>query len=174
MLTGKHVFDYEDMEELVKNIEKGTYTIPTNISHEILSFLNGMLQYDSESRLTAEQLSGHDFLIKDIKDFHSIDLQKVSKIIDEKGLKIGIKNNSLIWSIYNADSENLLTSIVGNQFIKSNDNNEKIEPNVTAESSFQSLYKGNIDNLTDKKANEINKEGMEINIGSTFDKPAEN
>ena len=174
MLIGKHVFVSDDQEELVKLIEEGTYTIPISMSLEILSFLNGMLQYESKNRLTAEQLSAHDFLIKDIKDFRSIDMQKVSKIVDERGLKISIKNNNLIWSIYNADSENLLTGIVGNQFIKSIDNNKKIEPNVTADSSLQSSSKEIKDNTTYKKVNEINKEGMEINEGSDFDKFDEN
>ena len=117
MLIGKTVFDSENMDELIKKIEEGIYTIPTNLSYEAISFLNGMLQYDSKKRLTAEQLSKHDFLNKDIKDFHNIDLEKVSKIIDKNELKINLKNNEFIWSIFNADSEKLLNSIEGKQLV---------------------------------------------------------
>ena len=127
MLIGKTVFDYENMDELIKKIEEGIYTIPTNLSYEAISFLNGMLQYDSKRRLTAEQLSKHDFLNKDIKDFHNIDLEKVSKIIDKNELKINLKNNEFIWSIFNADSEKLLNSIEENQINKPIDEKEKKE-----------------------------------------------
>ena len=154
MLIGKPIFYSENIDESVKNIEEGTYTIPITMSHEAVSFLNGMLQYDSKRRLTAVQLSKHDFLNKDSKDFHSINLQKVSKLIDEKGLKLNAKNNNSIWSIFNANSENLLTSILGSQFVKPTNENEKIEfenlkkiePNVTSSSFLQLPFEGIPDN----------------------------
>ena len=127
MLIGRAVFDAEDMDALINKVEEGTYSIPTSMSREVVSFLNGMLQYDGKRRLTAAQLSRHDFLIKDVKTFHSIDLQKVSKNVDDKGLNINIYNNSTIWSIFNADSESLLTSISGNKFIQPADEKEKME-----------------------------------------------
>ena len=176
MLIGKPIFDSEDMDELIKKIEDGSYSIPTTMSHEVVSFLNGMLQYDSKRRLNAEQLARHDFLNKDIKDFHSINLQKVSKKVDEKGLKLNAnaKNNASIWSIFNADSENLLTSIAGSQFVKPVDENEKIafenlkkiEPNVTTSSLLQLPTKGIPDNPTEAK-----EEYKDFNY--TFDLPAE-
>ena len=176
MLIGKPIFDSEDMDELIKKIEDGSYSIPTTMSHEVVSFLNGMLQFDSKRRLTAEQLSRHDFLNKDIKDFHSINLQKVSKKVDEKELKLNAnaKNNASIWSIFNADSENLLTSIAGSQFVKPVDENEKIafenlkkiEPNVTTSSLLQLPTKGIPDNPTEAK-----EEYKDFNY--TFDSPAE-
>ena len=176
MLIGKPIFDSEDMDELIKKIEDGSYSIPTTMSHEVVSFLNGMLQYDSKRRLNAEQLARHDFLNKDIKDFHSINLQKVSKKVDEKGLKLNAnaKNNASIWSIFNADSENLLTSIAGSQFVKPVDENEKIafenlkkiEPNVSTSSLLQLPTKGIPDNPTEAK-----EEYKDFNY--TFDSPAE-
>ena len=78
MLIGKPAFDAEDMIELIKNIEKGDYQVPTHLSREVISFLNGMLQYDSEIRLSTEQLIKHRFLTDDINNFHKIDLEKVS------------------------------------------------------------------------------------------------
>ena len=127
MLIGKPAFDAEDMDDLVSKVEEGDYSIPTTMSREVVSFLNGMLQYDGKRRLTAAQLSRHDFLNKDIKTFHSIDLQKVSKKVDDEGLNVNVKSNATIWSIFNADSESLLTSITGNKFIQPLDEKEKIE-----------------------------------------------
>ena len=117
MLIGKSPFDAEDMDELINKIEDGTYTIPTNLSKEIISFINGMLQYESIKRLNCEQLSQHPFLTKEIKDFHSIDIEKVSKKIDKSRLKINVKHNKSIWAIFNADDEQKLVNI-GSDFNK--------------------------------------------------------
>ena len=51
MLIGRAVFDANDMDELVNKVETGKYKVPTNLSKEVISFLNGMLQYNSNIRL---------------------------------------------------------------------------------------------------------------------------
>ena len=116
MLIGKSAFDAEDMNELVQKVEEGTYTVPTSLSKEMVSFINGMLQYDSSSRLTCEELSRHPFLTKDICDFHKIDIKQVSKKVGENGLNINIKQNKSIWAIFNADDEVKLLNIDGKEF----------------------------------------------------------
>ena len=127
MLIGRSAFDAEDMDELVSKIENGTYTVPTNLSKEVISFLNAMLQYDSHARLNSLELSRHAFLTTDIKNFHSIDMQKVSKKVDNKGLNINVKRNKSIWAIFNADDEDKLNKISGNQFNKPIDEKEEYE-----------------------------------------------
>ena len=127
MLIGKSAFDAEDMDELVSKIEDGTYTVPTNLSKEVISFLNAMLQYDSHARLNSLELSKHVFLTTDVKNFHSIDMQKVSKKVDSKGLNINVKRNKSIWAIFNADDEDKLNKITGNQFDKPIDEREEFE-----------------------------------------------
>ena len=129
MLIGKSAFDAEDMDELVSKIENGTYTVPTTLSKEVISFLNGMLQYDSHERLTSEELSRHHFLTKNVSEFHPIDIQKVSKKIDKNGLNINVKRNKSIWAIFNADDEDKLKQISGNQLdsMKPIDEKEEIE-----------------------------------------------
>ena len=126
MLIGKSAFDAEDMDELVSKIEDGTYTVPTNLSKEVISFLNAMLQYDSHQRLNSLELSRHVFLTKDVKDFQSIDMKKISKKVSNDKLNINVKRNKSIWAIFNADDEDKLTKISGNQF-KPIDENEEIE-----------------------------------------------
>ena len=98
MVIGRPVYDAEDMDDLVEKVEDGSYKVPTSMSHELVSFLNAMLQYNSENRLTASQLSRHDFIVKDVKDFKKIDLEKVAGKI--KGDKLGINSikNKTIWS----------------------------------------------------------------------------
>ena len=117
MVIGKPVHDAEDMDDLIEKVENGSYEVPISMSYELVSFLNAMLQYNSENRLTASQLSRHDFIVKDIKDFKKIDLQKVSSKIKDDKLTMNTIKNKTIWSIFNDDSQNLLTNIDGSKLI---------------------------------------------------------
>ena len=66
MLIGKPAFDAEDLDDLVDKVEKGNYNVPFTLSKEVVSFLNGMLQYDPKARLTCQQLIKHRFLNENI------------------------------------------------------------------------------------------------------------
>ena len=106
LLTGEAIFKVRDLKDLMKKVENGTYTIPINVnfSKEAVSFLNAMLQYEGDDRLSAEELSKHDFLIKNVRDFTQVDLKKISNKIDEKGLNINVKANQTIWDIFNNEN----------------------------------------------------------------------
>ena len=121
LLIGKSAFDAEDMEGLIDKIESGKYNVPTTLSREVISFLNGMLQYEGKNRLTAEQLSRHDFLVKNVKDFTHVDLSKESKEMSTKKL------NQSIWAIFGDNGATKLMSIAGNQFIKPIDEKEELQ-----------------------------------------------
>ena len=111
MLIGKAAFDAEDMDELVDKIETGKYKVPTNLSKEVVSFINGMLQYDPKRRLTCAQLVNHPFLTTNINYLHKIDLNQVSNKIKQNQLQINTKKNNTIWAIFNKDDENKLMQI---------------------------------------------------------------
>ena len=113
MLIGRAAFDAEDMDDLVQKIESGKYKVPTNLSKEVVGFLNGMLQYNADSRLNINQLSSHDFIIKNVKEFHPIDLRQVSSKLDSKKrqLVIDVKHNRSIWAIFNPEDENKLINM---------------------------------------------------------------
>ena len=111
LLIGKAAFDADDLDELVDKIEKGLYKVPTNLSKEVVSFLNGMLQYEPKARLTAEQLYNHQFLKENVKNFHRIDLNQVSKRVKQNQIEIDTKKNKSIWAIFNSDDEEKLTKI---------------------------------------------------------------
>ena len=127
MIIGKSAFDSESMDELVDKIEKGTYTIPTNLSREIISFINGMIQYDPKARLSCEELSRHPFLTKDVKDFTSIDVKTKD---GEDMIKIDFKESKSIhksiWAFYKESDEEKLIKISGYDFDK--DKHENKEP----------------------------------------------
>ena len=69
MLIGKNPFDSDNMEELCQKIENGSYLLPTTISNDAISFLTGMLKYNSDKRLSSKELAHHRFLTKNVKDF---------------------------------------------------------------------------------------------------------
>ena len=111
LLIGQAVFNAETMNELVRKVENGSYTVPTSVSKEMVSFLNGMLQYKGEDRLSSEELSKHPFLTKNIREFQKIDTRKVQKKISSEGLNINVKKNKTIWSIFNEEDEKKLLQI---------------------------------------------------------------
>ena len=157
MLIGKSAFDADDMEDLVNKIENGSYNVPTNLSHEVVSFLNGMLQYEGNNRLTADQLSRHSFLTKNVKDFTPLSLNKTNKVMNTKKL------NQSIWAIFGANDENKLMNIAGNEFVKPIDEKEELEfeqrkKNNAGGKLMQLPSKGIPDNPTDMKVGAMTQE----------------
>jgi serine/threonine protein kinase len=94
MLIGKPCFDAYTLHELVSKVEEGSYSLPTTISKEMVSFLNAMLQYEPEKRLSSAELENHPFLKKRVSDFEKIDIKRVKRKIDNKGLNINVKKKS--------------------------------------------------------------------------------
>ena len=111
LLIGKAVFNAQTMDDLVKKVEAGTYTVPTSVSKEMVSFLNGMLQYDGKNRLTSQELATHPFLTKNVRDFTKIDTRRAKKKINNNVLNINVKRNQTIWGIFEEDDEKKLIGI---------------------------------------------------------------
>ena len=121
MLIGK---SFLNVNNILAFFEKRNNYIPKTISYEIASFINGMLQYKANKRLTAEQLFRHDFLNRNVNTFKKINLDIYN--FDE-GKSLNDNNAITIWSIYNKKDEALLTSILGCDFVKPINENEKLE-----------------------------------------------
>ena len=116
MITGQKIFSGKNREEVVKKVENGNYHLPIYLSKEIVSFLIGMLKYDEKMRLSADELSRHIFLTKNVIYFKKLNLHKISHKIDNQGLNINIKKNQTIWGIFQENDENTLINIPGNIF----------------------------------------------------------
>ena len=90
------------MRDLVRKIETGENTLPATLSKDVVSFLNDMLQYDPKIRLSADELSRHYFLTKNIKDFTKIDISKIKhNLTGDDEITIHVKKNQSIWAIFN-------------------------------------------------------------------------
>ena len=111
LLIGKSVFNAETMNELVSKVENGNYTVPTSVSSEIITFLNGMLQYEGKNRFSADELANHPFLTKDCRNFTRMNINRVQKKVVNNQLNVNVKRNHTIWSIYNEEDEKKLLNI---------------------------------------------------------------
>ena len=140
MLIGKCTFDAESMKELVRKVEKGNYFLPTTISKEAVSFLNGMLQYDLKKRLSSEELYNHKFLTKPYSELTKINVKEASNNLIGSQLQINSKKNQSIWVIFETDEENDLDSISSQMIDKTNNNkptqNVDIKPNDDQKSNI--------------------------------------
>jgi len=94
MVTGEMLFQVINISQLVQRVEIGIYHIPTNLSQEIASFLQGMLQYLGKDRLSAVELSSHPFLTKNVNEFQKIDLSNPNNKFDNFGLIVNIKKSN--------------------------------------------------------------------------------
>ena len=105
LLTGKRIFTAKTKEEFFQKVESGDYVVPINKNFykESISFLNCMLQYAPEDRISVQNLAQHDFITKNIKSFVQADLSQIFYKIDKNGLNINHKLNESISKVFNSD-----------------------------------------------------------------------
>ena len=129
MLQGHMTFAGRNMEELYEKVKNGNYSLPLNSSKEAVSFINGMLQYDPNKRLSAAELLKHDFLVKNVNTFHSIDTKQIENKISGNVININVNLNQTIWDVFNNKNKtsNIRTDnfpVNNNIQMKSNPKNE--------------------------------------------------
>ena len=183
MLIGKAAFDADDLDDLVSKVEKGKYKVPTTLSKEVVSFLNGMLQYEANLRLTADQLSNHPFLTTEVKNFHKIDLKQVSGKVNDGEIEIITKKekNQTIWAIFNKEDEKKLMNIGQLETIPEEEpkiqnqkslnpeqmqkNQMSAQPPIKSANTFETENYPNIQNLN------INDNGYSFNSNNQYNGP---
>ena len=111
MIIGRPAFDGENKEEIIKKIQEGAYTVPTNLSKELISFIYGMLIFYPSYRLSSKQLSKHPFIANEIKEFHPIDLKQVEEEIVNNELKMNINTIKTIWYNFSVNNEEKLVNV---------------------------------------------------------------
>ena len=141
MLIGKCTFDAGSMKELVYKVERGNYFLPTSLSKEAVSFLNGMLQYDSKKRLSSKQLMNHAFLTKPYSELNKMNLKDVSKNVMGSQLQINSKKNMSIWAILEVENENEDLDGISPKMYQE----EKKEPDIPKDNTNNKIDKVNDD-----------------------------
>ena len=140
MLEGHLTFGGKDINELFQKVKDGNYSLPLNSSKEVVSFINGMLQYDPNKRLSAQELLNHDFLTKEVKSFHKIDTKDIVNKISGNDIKINIKDNKTIWKVFNQDNN---TQIQNNYQPQNNPQFQNIQTNIIQNNNNQYINKNN-------------------------------
>ena len=81
LLIGDPPFDGLSINSVIFQIKDGIYNYPNNmcVSYEIISFINGLLQFNPEKRFNWEQILNHPFLTGDVEKFHFINLENIDK-----------------------------------------------------------------------------------------------
>ena len=131
LLTGKPPFVGTD-DEIMKHVMEGTYTLPSSlvVSVEILTFINGLLQFYPEKRLNWEKIKSHPFLTKKIDNFTFIKLNSL-KQGDKKEYELNTKNpDNLLWILFNSKGLNVNIDKINVNDIKDNKIKESINNNA--------------------------------------------
>ena len=77
MVVGCSPFRAQNVKDLYQKVQKGNYIMPSTLSDEIVSFIDSMLQQDSNKRSNAEQLINHKFLTNPVNTFHAVNVKHI-------------------------------------------------------------------------------------------------
>ena len=115
MLTGQNLFIARDLPDLINQVKKGNYYLNVkDLSSEIISFLNCMLQYVPKKRLSAQELAKHQFLTKDPDKFTKADVSQIDYKIENGRLIVNIFNNNTIQGLFPFKPDDMLNSLTMN------------------------------------------------------------
>jgi len=157
MLVGHTAFSCTSMQDLYQKVKQGTYTLPANLSEEVVSFINSMLVKDPNKRLSAKELMKHDFLVKNISQFKPVDVKKLAVKVGPGGMMNfnsntgnNVKNlHETVWDIFSepisVQPQNIPNRIPGQQkYYNVNQNNVQYNymvPNmVPQQKQYQQQY----------------------------------
>ena len=147
LLVGTPPFLASQIPALVEKILNGTYSLPQNlvVSVEAITFVNGLLTFNSDKRFGWDEILKHPFINEPIENFHPFDLSVVQHIADNKGnININTKDcNNFLWILYkNANIEKL--DQMNTEMLK--------DQSVMASFSFTNNVNANINDKNDKKS----------------------
>ena len=103
LLTGTKPIIDKNSEQIYQNIKKAINTLPKELkcSIEIISFINGLLQFHPEKRLNWQQIKSHPFLIKDVNSLKYIELEMINIENEKQLIDINSKGcDNLLWILF--------------------------------------------------------------------------
>lgn len=158
MLTGNLAFDASNFNELLSKISKGEYYFPTQLklSKEAISFMNGMLQYDSKRRLNIDQLACHYFLRKNVHNFTTVDLSKIANKINDSKIVVNIKESVSFLGVIDDENELNINNLDPNEMVD-NDKLRQVQSSRTNELLIKDDVKdyltNDVDDITSQVSN---------------------
>ena len=173
LLTNTSPFIGKTEKETIENIKKGMYSLPNNLkcSLEIISFINGLLQYYPEKRLNWAQIKSHPFLNRDVKYFKFIDMKKLSDSEKDQIEFDSKESDNLLWILYKCDNLNMKLDKINENEIKKDEVKKMLEKTIVInqdvkhaseeEEIQQKKEKQKIEDMQKKMREEIQNEEIE-------------
>ena len=131
LLVGKVPFFATSIAELKKQIAEGTYSLPKQLklSVEAISFINGLLQFYPDKRMSWDQIKMHPFITKNVKDFHIINLTNDNK---NNNLELNCKTcDNYLWLNYTNNTFNVDIDKVNQDVMAKKEIQEEVKKNQT-------------------------------------------
>ena len=125
LLTGHPPFLGDTNKDIYNQILEGKYKLPSSLiaSVEIITFINGLLQYDPQKRLDWDGIKRHDFLNKNVQEFTYIKLNSIKENAKDE-IEMNIKNNiNLLWILFKAKNSSFTFDQIN--FINMNETDKK-------------------------------------------------
>jgi serine/threonine protein kinase len=113
-------------KEIYNQILEGKYKLPSSLiaSVEIITFINGLLQYDPQKRLDWDGIKRHDFLNKNVQEFTYIKLNSIKENAKDE-IEMNVKNNiNILWILFKAKNSSFNFDQIN--FINMNETDKKV------------------------------------------------
>ena len=130
LLVGRVPFFATSIAELKKQIAEGKYSLPKQLklSVEAISFINGLLQFYPDKRMTWDEIKKHPFITKNVGDFHIINLTNENQ--NEDNLELNSKTcDNYLWLNYKNNTFNVDIDKVGQDTMANKKIQEEVEKN---------------------------------------------
>ena len=153
LLTGKPPFIGNNYNEVFKHILEGKYTLPSSLtaSIEIITFINGLLQFYPEKRLNWEQIKNHPFLTKNASNFTFIQLNSL-KENDKKQIEMNSKDcDNLLWILFKGKGLNMNIDKINVKEIKKQQIKESINDNVVNNEEIKKAIEAEKQKINEEK-----------------------
>ena len=92
MLVGRTPFGGRSMQDLYNKVKVGTYPLPTNLSREVVFFIEAMLQKEPTKRLGCKELLQQPFLTKNVRQFQPMDVKTIPGVVAQQGGLVNINS----------------------------------------------------------------------------------
>lgn len=184
LIVGRPPFYASNYKMLFEEVMNGKYTLPKNlkISIEAITFINGLLQFFAEKRMSWQQINDHPFIKSEMSNFMFIDLMGYeSNYQNPQQLQIDTKDcENFVWLNFKTKTEDLpldkidksiyhnpiIETIKKEISIKDRKSEESPQKEVTSEDDYKSaeneINLGDDDYVMEKC--EKNKEELKNNL----------